>query len=517
MRSGRLMALVTALIWLTSGALLAQEAVTGSSVSLSSGAASLELELAGGGSSTISFEDGDVFIDGDVVGSYDSGGALERSWRALLGDPELFGASDVAGRLAAWDPDAGGAAEATAAGALEELFDRLVQGSDQTTAGALPETATVARPGGGQVSIAPGILSLDALTRSVDVLRRSLDRLGGQAQGVEDNLALVVHDDYSIGVDRVVDGNLALLSGDLILEGTVKGDVLVLDGTLTLEPSARVEGNVLNVGGEVNSDGGRVSGEIVSLIADHLADVIAADITDVDADVPVRVRVGRGSHGRGFIGGIGHNIGRAVGGVMAVLAWLLALGALGVAVVYFFRQRLERAADAVRADVPRAFGVGLAGQLLVLPVLLLLVVGIVTWLVIPVYALAVALAIPAGYLAVAHAVGEMAVERRFDWMERLRLGRNNSYYYVLNGLGLLLAPFAAVAVLYLLGGMFGFVRGLMSFAAGVMTWAAVTAGFGAIILTRGGGRTARRHAADFDDLFASDEPAAQPTEGEASA
>jgi len=506
---------VAALVWPASPGLMAQETVSGSAVSLSSSAATLELELAGGGSRVITLRDGRVLVDGDPVGSYEAGGPLDSSWRALLGDPGLFRGGGLAERLAAWEPEAAGEAESTAREALKSLFDRLAEGADRTAA--LPETATVAGPGGGQVTIAPGILSLDALTRSIEGLRRSLDRLGDQAAGVGDDLALVVHDDYTIDSDRVVEGNLALLSGDLQLEGVVTGDVLVLDGNLILAPSARVGGDVLNVGGEILSEGGRVQGEMVSLLGDRLADAVVAEIeAAARPDLPVHVRIGGERPDRGFFGGIARNIGRAVGGVVAVLAWLLALGALGVAVVYFFRERLERVADTVRFDMTRSFGVGLAGQLLVLPILLLLVVGIVTWLVIPVYVLAVALAIPTGYLAVAHAAGELALERRFDWMERLRLRRANSYYYVLNGLGLLLAPFAAGAVLYLLGGMFGFVRGLTFFAAGVMTWAAVTTGFGAIILTRGGGRAARRTAADIDDLFAG-ETLDEATGGEASA
>ena len=507
---------MAAFVWPAAAGLVAQETVSGSAVSLSSGAATLELELAEGGSRVISLEDGRVLIDGETVGSYDAGGALETSWRALLGDPGLFGDAGLADRLAEWRPEAAGQAEISSAEALEAMFDRLARGPDRAMA--LPETATVAGPEGGKVTIAPGIASLDALTRRIEVLRRSLDRLGGEAEGVGENLALVVHDDYTIGPDQVVEGNLALLSGNLQLEGAVTGDVLVLDGTLTLAPSGRVDGDVLNVGGDILSEGGRVAGEMVSLIDAHLADAVAAEIAaDVDASTPVRVRVDTDYEGPGFFGRIARNVGRAIGGILAVLAWLLALGALGVAVVYFFRERLECVADTVRSDMTRAFGVGLAGELLVIPVLLLLVVGIVTWLVIPVYALAVALAIPAGYLAVAHAVGEMAVERRFDWMERLKLRRTNSYYYVLNGLGLLLAPFAAGAVLYLLGAMLGFVRGLTFFAAGVLTWAAVTTGFGGIILTRAGSRRGHRRTMDIDEMFADGPPGDEAAGGEASA
>ena len=510
-----------ALLWPGSAGLLAQDqAVTGSTVSLAAGAASLELSLANGETRVISLREGDLLVDGQVEGSYETGGALESSWRSLLASPTLFDGSDVAGRLADWVPDVGAEAEVEAGGALEAIFDRLAQRSNQTTAvQALPETATVDIDGGGPVAIAPGrIASLGELTRGVELLSRQLDLLGGQVAGLEENLALVVHDDYTLGMDRVVDGNLALLSGELDLRGTVDGDVLVLDGTLDLAPSSSITGDVLQLQGDVVESGGRVSGEIVSLLAGELGSLVAGDFeADLDAelDVPVRVHVRSGD--RGFFGSIGHNIGQAIGGIMGSIVWLLALAALGFVVVYFFGSRLETVAGLVRGDTVRAFGVGLAGQLLVLPILLLLVVGVVTWLVIPVYALAVALAIPAGYLAVAHAVGEAVQEQRFDWMDRFNLRRASSYHYVFNGLLFLLAPFAIGSVLYLLGGMLGFIRGLMFFAATVLTWAAVTTGFGAIILTRGGGRRGRATRADFDDLFSAPDAFDADPEGEASA
>ena len=512
-------AVAVACLWPAAAGLSAQEAVmTGSAITLTSGAATLELALADGGSRVVSLRDGEVLIDGEARGSYEPGGTLESSWRALLGSPGVLDSESVIERLAEWVPEVSGDTEAESGRALEALFDRLAESSSRTSAAALPETATVRRPGGGQVTIAPGILSLGELTRSVDALSRSIGRLGAQAEGVEENLALVVHDDYTIEADRHVEGNLALLSGDLVLAGTVAGDVLVLDGTLTLAPSAVVEGDVLQVGGEVVSSGGRVAGEIVSLMAGDLSGIISGEIAahagdNVEVPGLVRVRTPR----RGLVGRTGHNIGRAFGGMLGTLAWLLALAAVGFVVVYFFRARLEAVSEMVRADTMRSFGVGLAGQLLVLPVLLLLVVGIVTWLVIPVYALAVALAIPVGYLAVAHAVGEAVQEQNFEWMDRFHLRRASSYHHVFNGLLFLLAPFAIGSVLYLLGGMLGFVRGLMFFAAGALTWTAVTTGFGAIILTRGGGRRGSRAQAEFDDLFSAPDSFDSEPEGEASA
>lgn len=488
----------------------AQEAaVTGSTVSLSSASASLELELADGETHSVVFEGGVVVVDGVEAGAYEPGGTLETSWRELLAEPAMYEAEGVVTRLGLWGPEASGEVESATARVLEELFDRI--------SGAASAPREASRPDGGRLTIAPGTMSLRDLTGRIELLRRSIERLGGRAVDVGDDIALVVHEDYQIGPGETVAGNVAVLSGELTLNGVVRGDVLVLDGALELGPDGRIEGDILQLGGDPVEATGRVTGEIVSLVTgDFGEDLDISFDTDLPVEIDAPVSVHLRSPDRGLAGRVTHNVSHAVGGVMGVLAWLLALGALGLAVVYFFGRRLEVVADAVRADVVRSFGVGLAGELLVAPVLLLLIVGIVTWLLIPVYTLAVALALPAGYLAVAHAVGEAMSERKYDWMERLKLGRTSSYHHLLNGLLFMLAPFAIGSALYLFGGLMGFVRGMTFFAAGVLTWAALTTGFGAVILTRGGSRRGASREVDLEDLFAAGDSLGEEG-GEASA
>ena len=167
----------------------------------------------------------------------------------------------------------------------------------------------------------------------------------------------------------------------------------------------------------------------------------------------------------------------------------MVLAALGLLLVYVGRRRLETVSDTVRLEFARSFAMGLAGEVLFLPVLLVLVVLVITWLVIPFFLLAAGLAGLFGYVAAAHAGGEIFARRRFrsEWLERLR--RSNSYYYVVSGLALLMLPFAAGAALWVFGGAADFVRGLILFVAGVGTWVVVTAGFGGVLLTRAGGRS----------------------------
>lgn len=187
--------------------------------------------------------------------------------------------------------------------------------------------------------------------------------------------------------------------------------------------------------------------------------------------------------------------------MIAAACSFIVLAALGLLLVSVGRRRLETVSDTVRLEFARSFAMGLAGEVLFLPVLLVLTVLVITWLVIPFFLLAAGLAGLFGYLAAAHAGGEIFARRRFrsEWLERLR--RSNSYYYVVSGLALLMLPFAAGAALWVFGGAADFVRGLILFVAGVGTWVVVTAGFGGVLLTRAGGRSvvidwSADHAAD---------------------
>lgn len=54
-----------------------------------------------------------------------------------------------------------------------------------------------------------------------------------------------------IDEDRVVDGDLAVLNGPVLISGRVKGRVLAINSDVILRPTARIDGDLLVVGGEV--------------------------------------------------------------------------------------------------------------------------------------------------------------------------------------------------------------------------------------------------------------------------
>ncbi|HKK28754.1 MAG TPA: polymer-forming cytoskeletal protein, partial [Gemmatimonadota bacterium] len=400
----------------------AQEAAPAStSVTMSYRGAALQIEEADGATHRVALEDGTIRIDGQSVGSYERGSALETSWRDLLQQgmsqrPDAFAES-----LRAWSPPSGGAS-GTAIGTLRDALRRFASGGAAAGAGqaagptspgpeaAGPEaagpaaggaaqgTVSVQAPGGGELTIAPGNLSVDQLTSRLERLKIALGKIGSGVQADASDLALVVHGDYEIPKGKVVGGNLALLSGDLRLGGEVQGDVLVLDGDLSLEPTAVVHGDVVQVGGDVERHGGRVDGEFLSV--QGLGDLSVEPSVRSAPEVPSVPRIRHGRD-RGFFGSIVHNVVSTTAGLMGVLTALVLLGVVGALTVYFLHEPFEMVSDAARASFGRSFGVGLAAEFLFFPVLLILVAGVITWLVIPFYLLAFGLALLAGYLAVA--------------------------------------------------------------------------------------------------------------------
>ena len=491
--------LATLMVGVVPAMLLAQDVeVEEATVTLSSSQATLTMDMERGADRTVELRDGVVSIDGEAIGEYERGGDLEQSWRDFLASPAPFEAEtlptalrEFASRAAA---DSGSDREAGEAllASVSEFVGSDVDAVDTGVA----DIATEVRE---RLTIVPGALSVEALTRQLERLDRSLDGLGSDVPH-SDQLALVVHDDYKVAPERIVAGNVALLDGTLQLLGTVEGDVLVLDGNLVLEPSGLVDGNVLQVGGDVERLGGRISGELRSLMRrGPAAAVRPAPRADVDIAVTPEVWTRAVPQRRGFLGSMWHNIGHSLEWLIVTLTFWLGFGILGALVVYFQREKLEVVADTARQNIARSFAVGVTGQFLFFPVLLILVVAIITWLVIPLYLLGVALALVVGYLAVAHATGEALAGLRYEGLAWLR--RSNSYYYIVSGLAALLGLFAVAGLLEVFGGLLGFLQGLAIFVGVALTWFAVSTGFGAVILSRAGTRRDyvwRARTSEFD-------------------
>ncbi len=268
--------------------------------------------------------------------------------------------------------------------------------------------------------------------------------------------------DFQLAAGRSLPGDLLVISGNADIGGSVAGNVVVLDGNLTLRSGAIIRGGVLTVGGRIVEPDGEGSGTVVG---ERRA--IAATFTPAVAS----------SGGSGFT--------VKLAGVLGVV---LMLGLVGFGLVLFAKPQLEIVSGTVSHSLVRSFLAGLLAEVVAIPTAGLLVVGLVmsvvgillvpfVAVVVPLIALA---AVLIGFLAVAHAMGETHLRRRMA--AGVLVGSPSSFRNLMIGLG-------AVAVLWLGWVGFGwvpFAGALVFLLALVTTWTLATIGIGAFLLSRGG-------------------------------
>ena len=475
--AGKLLTALGVAVALAGQTRLEGQEIVQTSVSLSRNQSTLVLELADGESRELSLTRGTLYIDGAESGTFTEGGALERAWREFLrnSSEDFQGAWAVLTEFEAKEVEAG------ALTAILETVEPLVSAVAANVSPPAPPAPPEA-PAQVEAPTAPGQIvegGLVVLLSELEGLSRSLGRIGlapGLSQVLNGDLKpplriVVEADRYYLPEGAHLEESLILVETDAVIAGSVAGNVLIAEGSLLIEPTADIAGNVVSIESDVQNLGGIIRGAIREV--DDFAPVIVSPRPRIV--VPVEVRTTS----------VARHIANGMGSLLRTVAMYMLLCFLGFLVVYFFRGHLETVSDTVSYSFGRAFLTGLFAEILVAPILVVLLVLVLTWIAIPFYVLGVALAATLGYLAVAHAAGENLTRRRYpSWATRLR--RANSYYYVVNGLGVLLALFAAASVAEMANPILGWAYGLLIAAAVILSWVAGTAGFGAVLLSRAG-------------------------------
>ena len=265
----------------------------------------------------------------------------------------------------------------------------------------------------------------------------------------------------SIAQGARVAGPVATWGGDLEILGTVDGDAVAIDGSVIVGESGRVNGDVLSVRGQTRI-AGVVTGSVMRLEGDLAPALLAPAVAHVAGTW------------------------RPLGVTVGTLGILLVLG---IGVLIFAGSTLDGVVDVLEHRLSRSFVVGIAAELGLLPVLLLLCVALALTLLglllipfaIVAYVLAAAGALTLGFLAVAVVVGGAIARRRGS---RALTARATSLRALMLGVFTLLA-------LWLVAAGFAWsplTAAVLRLVAAAVTWVAFTAGFGAVILSRLGAR-----------------------------
>jgi hypothetical protein len=305
-----------------------------------------------------------------------------------------------------------------------------------------------------------------------DVVRAGIVRDLERLAKAESITGLPSPDSVTLGPRTVPAGSIVrgavVARGPVVVAGRVEGAVVSLAGDVTIPRGGVVTGDALAVGGRVIADG-EVGGEMRSMSS------LPARIAPATSAVDSRTSVQRT-----------YDSMQLVAGTFGVLL-IIALG-----VLLFAGPNLDEVVATLERQFGRAFWVGLLGQLLILPALVVLLVAlavsVIGILLIPfaivAYAIAVAGLVTLGFLAVARLIGGAVRRSSRDTTARSRalaalaLGLALVFSLWMIAAALTWAPLAAVVV---------------RAAALAATWAALTLGLGAALISRAG--THRRVAA----------------------
>lgn len=263
--------------------------------------------------------------------------------------------------------------------------------------------------------------------------------------------------DRTIAANTRVDGPIAVARGNLDIYGTVDGDVVALDGDVRVHKGARVTGDAWAAGGSVVIDGGVVEGRRRAISGARPA-----------------VPAARARHPLS-----------TWESAKLVIGWFAVLTIIGLGVMVFAEGNLDGVVIALERGFARSFWLGLAGQLVMMPALLVLVVALAITvlgvLLIPfaivAYVIAAAGLVTLGFLAVARLTGGALTSDRGTTSPR---GVHLRALFM--GLVVYLGIWM-VAALFTWNPIIGAVLRAVAIA---VVWVAATVGLGAAIASRGG-------------------------------
>ena len=302
----------------------------------------------------------------------------------------------------------------------------------------------------------------------------------------------------SLRVKGVIDGGAVVVGGSAYIDGEVRRELMVVGGNVYLGPEARVDGDInIMAGGRVYREpGAEVSGRINELGV--VGPVFGGD-EDFDFDFDFRPRF------RPL---------RWFSGVMGELFWLVTLALLACLAVLFGQRAVEGVEETLAADPWRSGAVGLAFQLVFLPLLVIVIlllvlsiIGIPLLLLLPFALLGLVLAAFVGYVAVALHLGRRVL-KRFD---RQAAGPYLPVVVGVMGIGIWMVLAEALDLPFL-----GFLSGLLFVVGIVVCYGAWTFGGGALLLRglsrRRGRRSGGPPPAPPEGTWAGGSPEAWPEE-----
>jgi hypothetical protein len=256
-----------------------------------------------------------------------------------------------------------------------------------------------------------------------------------------------------------VDGPIAVARGTLDVFGTVDGDVYTRGGDVRIHNGARVTGDAWAAAGSVIIDGGIVEGRkrAIPFARPSLPGLTRTQTTPLSTAQTIKL----------------------------VCAWFAILTMIGIGVMVFAEGNLDGVVIALERGFARSFWIGVFGQVVMLPGLLALVLGlaitVIGVLLIPfaivAYVIAAAGLVTLGFLAIARLTGGAFASHR---------GTTSARGVHLRALIIGLVVYLAAWMLAALFTWNPLIGAILRAVAIAVTWVAATVGLGATLASRAG-------------------------------
>jgi hypothetical protein len=283
--------------------------------------------------------------------------------------------------------------------------------------------------------------------------------------------------DVTVAEDEAIGDDVVAILGSARVDGRVDGNVVAIAGSVHLGPKADVRGDVTAVGGSVDrAEGTVVTGQINEI---RIARPTVGPFVDFHP--------WRDWHW------FGDTVRYPFSGPVDLVAALVRVGFVGLLaalMIVVLPAPVRRVADRVAAEPWRAGFVGLAAQLLFVPLLVITVVvlavsiiGIPLLLLVPFGLIAVGVALLLGFAGAACAVGRWIGQRAGSGMPGLLAS-------LVVGLAVVFALTLIAKFLGLVGLPVGLILGVVLAVGFVVEYVAWTVGLGGVLLSRFGRRDA---------------------------
>jgi hypothetical protein len=255
----------------------------------------------------------------------------------------------------------------------------------------------------------------------------------------------------NIDIMGTIDGDVAVFGGNIINKGIIDGDLFVIGGTVKLDSGSVVEGDISMVGGTVDSDENAVVvGNVESIEMEALSEILPR--------ISRAFRFPRTIPGRGFFG------------VVFFLSALIVVYILNLLILLIFPNAIDRIVDKLTTNVWACVGLGLGLEVLYIPLIIIFAVSVIGIPLIPLFVLAVFLAVLFGVSALSLIIGRH-VCTGFNWKTKHRVG-------------LFSIGWAVIMIIPFIGSLLSSIRtigSLVMMLGTIIIYVAATIGLGAVI------------------------------------